>query len=81
MKLYELVKTIGYGVTAEDPETEIIEVVVEDELPKLKAKLATMLDECGYDSEPDVDDMGGRWVDPDCDTVTVLAILDVEVNI
>lgn len=81
MKLYELIETKGYGVTGEDPETKIVEAVVEAELPKLKEKLKTMLDECGYDSDLDSDGMGGRWVDVDCDTVNVLSIVEVEVKI
>jgi hypothetical protein len=81
MKLYELVETTAYGVTGEDPDTNILDVVFESELPKLKEKLKSKVDNCGYDSQSSIDDDGmhGRWVDTDCDTVTVLSIVAVVV--
>lgn len=68
--MYIVTKTRAYGVTAEDPETEIL--LVTDEKHKAESVIRSHVKNCGYDA--DTDKTSARWVDEDQDLVVVVEI-------
>lgn len=66
--MYIVTKTTAYGVTAEDPVTEIL--LVTDEKHKAESVIRSHVKNCGYDA--DTDKTSARWVDEDRDLVVVV---------
>lgn len=65
-------KTTAYGVTADDPKTEVRVADDKKAAAEILAEYVEEAEENGFDV--DSDKKTARWVDPDEDSVTVVEI-------
>ena len=70
-----ITKTTAYGVTAEDPTTEVRVAEDKKKANEILAEYVAEAEEHGFDVESTK--KTARWVDPDEDSVTVVEIHNV----